>query len=81
MLPRSIDETHINITAIFDLLQKMYAVQDFNTFARVIRHFQGSFTPETLSKSFQILVEITSQTGISPVLLYQSAVCLKKMLG
>ena len=55
-------------------------MQDYKSFCRIIRHYESYLTPGALSKAFLILADIISKPEVSHVLIYQSAVCLKKIL-
>ena len=59
----------------------MYLLRDFKSFCRIIRYYEYYLTPEALAKSFSILAEIIGMPGVDHIIVYQSAVCLKKILG
>ena len=81
LLPRTLDETQINLEAILNLMQRMYELQDFKSFCRIIRYYESYLTPEALFRSFGILAQIISRPGVDHIVVYQSAVCLKKILS
>ena len=81
LLPRTFEEHQINISAILELMEKLYRLQDYKSFCRIIRHYESYLTPVALAKSFAALVDIIGTPGVDHIMIYQCAVCLKNILS
>lgn len=80
LLPRTLDETTIDLNGTFELMEVLYNLQDYKSFARIVRYYECYFDSATLNRSFRILTNIISSPGVDHVVVYQCAVCIKKMI-
>ena len=81
LLPKVYDEANLSLDRISQLLELSFVTQDYRMFARLIRSYNSYLNMTMVSKSFEILINIVSQEGINHQVIYQCAVCIKKMLS
>lgn len=66
---------------ILNLMELSFSIGDYAIFSRLIRYFNDELNDEMLIKSFDILTQLTMKQDISHSMLYQCAVCIKKLLS
>lgn len=81
MLPSVYNREEIDFQQIFGLMEKSFASGNYAMFSRLIRYYHDSFEPDLLAKSFHILTQITTKQDLDHFMLYQSAVCIRKLLS
>lgn len=74
-------ELNINMTTIYTLMQRCFANYKFDLFCRLIRNYNTLFDNDTLSKSFDILIDIIGNNQLSHFTMYQCAVCIRRIIA
>lgn len=65
---------------VFRLVEKAFQTGQSNLFIRLIRNYMNNLNDTILNKCFLILTEMITREGADHRILYQSAVCVKKLL-
>lgn len=62
-------------------MELAYMNQDYIMFSRLIRSYNAYFTMTKVYKSFEILVTLIANPSVKHQIVYQCAVCIKKILS
>ena len=81
LIPRIYDEEEIPYEIIVTLMEKTFNIQEYNLFVRLIRNYQTYLNISFLYKCFNILTQIILSPNVHHKILYQSAVCIKRILN
>lgn len=81
LITKVYDEGTLPLERIFNLMQVCYTNGNFAMFSRLIRSYNYYFNFATIRKSFEILVSVMAMPEVDHQILFQCAVCIKKILN